>query len=188
MEQLKKTKYFRYLIENQHELDKEYVDFNNTIVGLLNKKTDELGTILKCHLIIEFYIDNYLQVANPTILKWKNSRLSFNQKIELINNNRTAIGIFYPAIKSFNSLRNKFAHKIFYVIQEEDYNEIKKVMHVWYEASGKPASCGIKLIEDFTVSVCANINVIIMGIDKHSKNLGLSGYLEWLKEMQSEDI
>jgi hypothetical protein len=188
LEHFKKTKYFKYLLQNHNEIDKERLDFNNTIIELLNRKTDELGTILKCHLIIEFYIDNYLRVANPAIVKWKDSRLSFSQKLELIHNDKTPIGVYYPAIKCFNSIRNKFSHKISYVIQEDDYREIEKIMFIWYKASGKPLLSGIKLIEDFTVWVCANINMMISGIDKHSKILGLSGYLEWLKEMQNEEI
>ena len=59
------TKYFKYFLTNFKEIDSERIRFNQDISGLLNRQVDELGTILKCHLIIEFYIDNYLEVAYP---------------------------------------------------------------------------------------------------------------------------
>ncbi len=81
VDDFKKSKYFNYLLENFKELDRERVEFNDEVLKLLNRKTDELGSVLKCHLIIEYYIDNYLKTAHPTILNWQASKLSFSQKL-----------------------------------------------------------------------------------------------------------
>lgn len=184
VDNFEKSKYFNYLLEHIKELDKERIEFNDEILKLLDKKTDELGSILKCHLIIEYYIDNYLKIAYPTILNWQSSRLTFSQKLELINNSKTPIGMYYQAIKCLNSIRNKFSHKISYTIEKKDYKEIEEIMTIWKNALNEPVPEGMALIENFTLWVCGNINGMINGINRQTKNLGLSAYLQWLEDMQ----
>ena len=134
----KKTKYFKYLADNMDLMEKQRVEFNKKILPLLNSQTDELGLILKCHLIIEHYIDEFLIVAYPTIKSWARIRLTFNQKLELINDPQTVLGMVYPSIKCLNTLRNKFSHKLAYKIKTEDYKEIKVLMTIWFNAAGDP--------------------------------------------------
>lgn len=186
IEDFKKSKYFNYLLENHKKIDKERIDFNDEIINLVSRQTDELGTILKCHLIIEFYIDAYLIASYPTIINWKETRLTFSQKLELIDNPKTVLGMYYSGIKNINGIRNKLSHRISYAIIPEDYKEIEKIMNVWYKALDKSLLTGIALIEDFTVWLCGNINMITKGIEEHSKTLGLPAYLQWLNEMQQD--
>jgi hypothetical protein len=185
-EDFKKTKYFKYLLDNHAEIDKNCYVFNSEMLSLLNKQTDDLGSILKCHLIVEYYIDKYLKAAYPTIVKWKEARLTFAQKLELLSNDKTSIGIYYPAIKALNTIRNKFSHNFQYNIETKDYEEIKKIMYAWYKAFGKPLLKDIELIKDFTVWLCANIDTLTNGINKHSKMFGISGYLNWIEKMQTD--
>jgi hypothetical protein len=179
----KKSKYFKYLSDNLDLMEKERIEFNSKIVTLLNNKTDEIGLILKCHLIIEHYIDEFLVVAYPTITNWVNMRLSFHQKLELINNSHTIMKMAYSSVKCLNSLRNKFSHKLAYKIREEDYKEIKDLMTIWYNAAEEPVPKGIQLFEQYTIWICANFDTMIKGIKKHTPELGLSGYLDWLDKM-----
>lgn len=178
IEDFKKTKYFKYLLENHDEIDKERLAFNSEVLNLLNKQTDDLGTVLKCHLIVEYYIDKYLKAAYPTITKWKESRFTFAQKLELVNNDKTSIGIYYPAVKCLNTIRNKFSHNLHYTIASKDYDEIKRIMYAWYKAFGKPMLKDIELIKDFTLWFCANTDTLTNGINKHSRAFGISGYLD----------
>ena len=186
-DRFQKTKYFNYLIKNFKEVDKESIEFNKEISSLLNRQVDELGIILKCHLIIESYIDKYLEAAYPTILDWPTIRLSFSQKLELINNKSTPIGMYYPGIKCLNSIRNKFSHRISYNVERKDYKEIEEIMTIWYKALNEPIRGHMELIEHFTVWLCGNIDGIVNGINKHSKKLGLSSYLEWLQSMHEPE-
>jgi hypothetical protein len=178
----KKTKYFNYLLVNHKEAEKDLLAFNTKILRLLNKETDELGRVLKCHLIIEHYIDNYLNVAYPTVYNWNNIRLTFSQKLELTQNPKT-IFTYYSAIKNLNSIRNKFSHKLNYSIKSEDYKDIETIMRIWNTELNKSLQSGINLIEEFTIWICVNIDSMINGIKKQSKGLGIPYYLEWLKEM-----
>jgi hypothetical protein len=183
----KKTKYFKYLSANLDLMEKERVEFNNKILSLLNNKTDELGLVLKCHMIIEHYIDEFLVVAYPSIKTWGKIRLTFNQKLELINNSHTIMVMAYSSVKSLNILRNKFSHKLAYKIKEEDYKEIKELITIWYNASGETVPIGLQLIEHFTVWICGNFDSLIEGIKKETPELGLTGYLEWLNKMTKNE-
>jgi len=183
VDDFKKTKYFKHLADNLDLMEKHRIEFNQKILSLLNNEIDELGLVLKCHMIIEYYIDEFLIVAYPTINQWDKIRLTFNQKLELINNSRTVMGMAYSSVKCLNSMRNKFSHRLAYKIKEDDYKEIKELMTIWYNAAGEPVPTGIQLIEKFTVWFCGNCNIMIQGIKKQTPGLGLTGYLDWLNNM-----
>lgn len=183
----KDTKYFKYLFENLDKLESERLDFNNKILLLLNSKTDELGLVLKCHLIIEHYIDEFLIAAYPTVNNWSTLRLTFSQKIDLIDTPNTIMKMAYSSIKCLNSLRNKFSHRLAYKIKDEDYREIKDILTIWYKAAGEPVPEGIKILEKYTVWICAILNGMIIGIKKETPELGLSGYLDWLNKMTKSE-
>ncbi len=180
-----KTEYFKYLIDNADAIDKERLAFNDKIIEQLNSKEDELGMVLKCHLIIEHFIDEFIIVAYPTVAALDKIRLTFSQKLEMINNNRTFLGMSYNAIKSLNTLRNRFSHRLGYIIQETDYAEIKELMNIWHNAAGTQTSDGLELISKFTVWICGNLHSLTNGIKKETPELGLGGYLDWLKKMMS---
>jgi len=185
LEDFKKSKYYQYLFENHQEVFKDGDAFNAQIQELFSQKTDEMGTVLKCHLIVEYYIDQLLEAGYPTI-KWKPVNLNFSKKLEMINTPGTAVGvIYYPAIKKLNTIRNKFAHNLAYELQESDLSELRISMDLWEKARGQSAGSGIQLIREFTVWVCGNISILTTGIKKHTPKTGLTGYLEWLSDMQS---
>lgn len=183
IDDFKKTKHLKHLTDNLYFMEKQRIEFNQKILSLLNNEIDELGLVLKCHMIIEHYIDDFLIVAYPTISQWDKIRLTFNQKLELINNSHTAIGMAYPAVKCLNSLRNKFSHRLAYKIKKEDYKEIKALMTIWYNAAGEPIPIGLQIIERFTVWFCCNCDIMIQDIKKQTPGLGLTGYLDWLNNM-----
>jgi len=180
------TKYFKYLTQNSDLLEKQRLEFNDKIISLLKSQSDELGLVLKCHLIIEHYIDELFNVAYPTIKVWKKARLNFSQKLELINTPHTIMETAYTSLKSLNTLRNKFSHKIAYVIKDEDYSEIKEFVSAWYKAGGYAIPEGPRIIENYTLLICANIDTMINGIRNESPELGLPGYLEWLDKMNDK--
>lgn len=183
MEDFKETKYFSYLLSRTEILEKQFLEFNDKISMLMNNEIDELGTVLKSHLIIENFIDEYLIAAYPTITSWKGARLTFNQKLELINNSKTILALFYPAIKELNSLRNKFSHQLSYKIKENDLKEIKSQIAIWNKAAQKPIPEGLKLVEQFTLLISMNLNSMINSIKNESPELGISGYLSWIENM-----
>ena len=189
----KSSKLFHYLFQDFEEetnigdTKKEKPGFGEEIINLLSRKTDELGTVLKCHLIIEYYIDKFMIAAYPTIHSWQSSRLTFSQKLELLNNSATPIGFYYKGIKCLNSLRNKFSHKIFYKIERTDYKEIEDIMTKLKKSINEPIPEGLELIESFTLWICANINGFIIGIQCEGKVVGISAFLRCLQNMRESD-
>lgn len=186
IDDLKKTKYFDHLADNLDLMEKQRIEFNQKILSLINNEIDELGLVLKCHMIIEHYIDEFLTVAYPTINQWDKIRLTFNQKLDLMNNSSTVMGMAYPSVKCLNSLRNKFSHRLAYKIKEEDYKEIKGLMTIWFNSAGEPVPIGLQLIEEFTIWFCGNCDNMIQGIKKQTPELGLTGYLDWLNNMAKD--
>jgi len=98
MEQ-KKDRYFEYMNSQTERYEHELDEFNAKINELLKDPVDTMGIILKCNLIIEHYIDEYLETAYPTIDFKLKDRLTYNQKIEISNNSRMAVSIFINGIK-----------------------------------------------------------------------------------------
>ena len=79
-----------------------------------------LGYFLSCHLIIEYYMDEYLKTKYPA-LDWDGSKQSFGQKTSLLSKeNYPEKYNSIPAIKHLNSLRNKISHNIEFKISTED--------------------------------------------------------------------
>jgi len=165
--------------EAQQQLDA----FNAEILALINAKTDWLGSVLKCHLIIEHYMDQYLHMAYPTMVNIRKARLTFSQKLEMINNPQTLSQFYCLSIKSLNSLRNKFAHRISYSVIDEDLSEIKRFMNTWDDALGEARQEGLALLSRFTLFVCGDLNTTTRQIEKQGNGFGLPGYLNWLKDM-----
>lgn len=178
-----KTEYFNYLLANVENIKNELNEFNSEILNLMQQETNSLGLILKCHLIIEYYMDKYIKAAFPDIICLERLRMNFSSKLELINNPKTVFGIYYPGIKKLNAIRNKFAHNIAYRISEPDYYEIAKIMGAWFKALGNDPLTGHALIENFTLTLCGTLNSYTIGINEEAKDLGISGYLQWLKKM-----
>jgi len=110
--EFKKTEYFEILRSRIDEMEIERIEFNTGIISLLNKEKDDLGIILKSHLIIEHYLDKYLGIAYPTITNWEGVRLSFYQKIEILKDEKTSMFMYYSALKCLNKIRNRFAHRL----------------------------------------------------------------------------
>ncbi len=130
-------------------------------------------------------IDEYIITAFPAIIEPEKLRLTFNQKLELINNDKTVFGMAYSAIKSLNTLRNKFSHKLSYKTVDSDYKEIKDLMTIWNNALGEQTPTGLILIQEFSVWICGNLDSMTRGIKRETPELGLSGYLTFLHKMTS---
>ncbi len=129
-------------------------DGNVTWQRLENLDYELLGYFLSCHLIIEHYLDESLQIRYPK-LDWEGAKLTFGQKISLLSKEP------YPekynaisAIKQLNSLRNKLSHNIDFKISEEDLLPITNYLRKLYGDELPPLSDPMKTLELFTSMVC----------------------------------
>ncbi|MGP9435767.1 hypothetical protein ACT3RR_10075 [Ewingella sp. AOP8-B2-18] len=91
-----------------------------------NVDLEFIGAFLTAHLSLERYVDDYLKLRYET-LSWDEARLTFSQKISLIQN-EPAIPPYndiYVRIKDFNSIRNKISHNLNYKLSDKDKSKFK---------------------------------------------------------------
>lgn len=188
LDSFKKTKYWKYMISKIDEIDRERISFNTEYLALLNNSTDEMALVLKCHLIIEHYIDQYITVAFPSIIDIEKMNLRFATKIEMINNPNTFFGFYYKSLKQFNKLRNKFAHDLEYKIKNQDIEEMIRIMNAWNDAGGYTRTEGTELVKQYSMWLSSSLHATMNIIKKETKELGISGYIKWMKKMNTEEI
>lgn len=114
------------------EIGKEYQD---TMRGIVNP----FLVILQSHLYFESLLERYItaELQNGSVLI-KDGRLSFYQKIMVVNSFGTVERGVIDALKKFNKLRNSLAHKFGHAIEKEqieviaaaldkDYSDIESI-------------------------------------------------------------
>lgn len=181
IEEFKKKEYFEWMLGQADVMEQELSEFNDEYKGLVEGKNNDLSVVLRSHLILEYYLDRYIPLANPGVENWEQLRLNFSKKLEIANNKRTTIGLIYPSIKSLNRMRNKYAHNLKYEPTENDFEPIKQFIYSWYSAGGKELPRDFQhLIQEFTITASAFINQYIKGIKNHSPGKGILGYLEFI--------
>ncbi len=186
LDDFKKTKYWEYMIDRFDEINEERISFNIQFDNMLHSSTDQMAIVLKCHLIIEYYIDEYIKYAFPSIKNIEKMNLRFANKVEMINNQNTTFGMYYKSLKQINSLRNKFAHNLDYEIRISDVNEIAVIINAFNNAGGYTITLGVELIKQYTMWFCSTAFSTTKMIIKETKELGISGYIKWMKEMNEK--
>lgn len=157
--------------------------FNAEYKQLCERDHSFAGRLVKCHLLLEYYLTEYLEAAYPTIPNISDARLTFSQKLNLATYKKTNFFQFIDAIQCLNTLRNKLVHDIRYVPNKNDLNPIRSIMKIWNSAFGKPMKDGIELIEEMTIFVCGMFSGLTQHIRRGHQNDGIIGCLEWFSEV-----
>ncbi|ADE13057.1 hypothetical protein [Sideroxydans lithotrophicus] len=128
-----------------------------------------LGYFLSCHLIIEYYMDEYLQTRYPT-LDWENSKQTFAQKIALLSKEKYPEKYnSIPAIKYLNGLRNKISHKIEFKITDEGLIPISQYLEKCCGNDKPLPDTPKEKLSLFTSMVCVWFAAKISSYATHSK-------------------
>ena len=91
---------------------KQHFEHENRIfIGHTSTTHDTLGRVLKCHLIVEHYLDRFL-VSHFGIDNFDNVRFGFAQKAWLLPDRATTAAFVKPGVFRLNRIRNKFAHSL----------------------------------------------------------------------------
>lgn len=85
-----------------------------------NQDVESIGRILRSHLYLEHYITEYLEKANPRLGKISAARLTFNQKVALLDSQNPRLADVLPGIKHLNKIRNRLAHDLTSTLSTED--------------------------------------------------------------------
>jgi hypothetical protein len=84
---------------------------NRAFISLTRSNHDVIGRVLKCHLIVEHYLNRFL-VAHFEIDNFDEVRLTFAQKAQLLPDRASAAAFVKPGIVQLNRIRNRFGHSL----------------------------------------------------------------------------
>ena len=85
-----------------------------------NQNVEVIGRILRAHLFVEHYMTEYLARANPRLGSLSESKLSFFQKVALLDSINPDMVSILPGVKRLNSIRNRLAHNLSTQVVEAD--------------------------------------------------------------------
>ena len=98
---------------------------------------EAIGRILVCHLCIEHYIENLIELSAPPNWDWRGSRLTFSQKFKLVRNMRLfSESNFDRGVDILNSIRNKLSHDLMAGIDKDKVDELRSIL-LEYVTKGK---------------------------------------------------
>ncbi len=129
------------------KIEVEFKKQNEYYNSLINREHDTLGLILKYHIILEHYLNNYLLAKYPEA-NFKAARLTFYQKTNLLSEKDLAISFIKPGIIELNKIRNKISHNLDTHIIIDDLSEMLKVLEI--SRKGKRFQDVIEIISTFS--------------------------------------
>jgi len=172
------VEYFRDEIP---EMKNRHLAFQPEFQALWRGKDERtIGRVLKCHLLIEFYLTKYIQAANPALGDLNKSRITFSQKLALAKSHVTLIRLLLDGIEEINKIRNKIAHKLDTTLVVGDIKSIQQLINALEEFEQKNKR-PIEFIEEFTQIACMICAEFTLAIQEHAPKTGAVGYLEWQK-------
>ncbi len=133
------------------KIEKRFNEENEAFKKLLAQDHDLIGRVLKCHLIIENYINRHLESVSPSH-SWQAARLRFAQKLELLPQDNAKVEWILPGIREINTIRNRFGHRITATVSPDDLKGCISVLAI--ARSGTLYIDPIEIIEDFTTVAC----------------------------------
>ncbi|MBX3352986.1 MAG: hypothetical protein KF684_08615 [Phycisphaeraceae bacterium] len=159
--------------------ERDLADFNKRYGDLINADTSGMTVILRSHLIVEHFIDEYLPKAHPGVQDWDAARLTFAQKVAFIDHPRSNLTMVMPGIRALNRARNKIAHTLDAALPPGDLRPMEEFVRVWYGAAGKPIPTGMDAVPHFALTVAGFLHGSSRMIERHSPQGGIMGLLAW---------
>ena len=115
-----------------------------------------LGYFLSCHLVLEHYVDHFLQGYSDRPFAWGKAKLTFGQKLSLLTGERFPEPWNpIPSLKHLNSLRNKFAHNISATLSKEDLLPLQEFLKKVMKGEGELPQEEREILETYTSLVGA---------------------------------
>lgn len=99
---------------------------------------DGIGFVLKSHLIVEKYLQDFLAnvVGVPNVAE---ARLTFAQKVALLDTSLRPVGILKDGLKSLNKIRNSLGHDITVTLYDfpKETEKIHSAVERWFKSYSK---------------------------------------------------
>jgi hypothetical protein len=133
------------------EIESHFEQENEKFKVLLAHDHGNIGRVLKCHLMIEHYLDHFLR-AHYEIEHLTDVRLSFSQKAKMLPDKASAAAFIKPGVFNLNSVRNKLSHELNYNVQVSDMPKIIEILKI--ARKNIVFNNPIEAIEAFTTVAC----------------------------------
>jgi hypothetical protein len=98
-------------------LDKRYEEFT----AVWKQDAERIGRILRAHLAVEHFVGMYLAAMNPNLGDVAEARLSYAQKVDLLNaDENSMVAMILPGLRRLGAIRNRIAHRLQVDLSKED--------------------------------------------------------------------
>lgn len=134
------------------EIDRHFATENARFVKMMARSSDDIGRVLRCHLVIENYVDRFLQ-EHYQIDDYSRLRLSFYNKALMLPSRSSTAAFVKPGIIELNKIRNGFAHDLESKVTIRPGGPIYQVIAV--ARPGVQFESDVASIEAFTTVACA---------------------------------
>ena len=140
-----------YFQPHRAEIEVRFHTENDNYINLMNRPHDIIGRLLKCHPVVEHYLERFLS-EHYGIENVQNAKLSFFNKVALLPGQASSAAFVKPGILKLNSLRNQVGHNLGADISFDDLGPINGVLNV--ARPGIAFQAPIDAIEAFTTVAC----------------------------------
>jgi hypothetical protein len=79
VDNFRKSPLFRKLLDDAHNMEEDIRVFNARYRSFLQRDDAIIGVILRCHLVVEHFLDEYLIAAHPGVHGWDSARLTLRR-------------------------------------------------------------------------------------------------------------
>lgn len=179
---IRQTPLFKKLLADAPAIEADFHTFKKRYQDLWETDREAKALVLQCHLILEAFLTDYLEHANPAATRIGDMRLSFAQKADLAYNRRTNFAFLMEGIKGLNTLRNRLAHRLAYAVTDDDIAPMTRPLKTWRDAAGEAMPEGLAIVTTFTELACGFLDGTVQSIKRHGGDAGLSGLIDWYVE------
>ncbi len=133
------------------EIEAHFNAENAKFIALMGQPHDMLGRFLKCHLVLEHYLDRFLS-EHFGIEDVESAKLGYFNKAMLLPAKASSAAFVKPGILKLNVLRNRVGHNLGTDIGFGDLGPINEVLTI--ARVGVKFKSPIDAIEAFTTVAC----------------------------------
>lgn len=185
--EIRRTPLFKKMLADAPAIEAEFHAFKKKYRELWNADHEAKVIVLQCHLILEAFLTDYLQHANPASARIGETRLTFAQKADLAYNPKINFAFLMVGVKALNTLRNRLAHRVAYNVTDDDIRPMANALKIWRDAAGDPMPQGLAIVTTFTELACGFLDGTVQSIKRHGGGAGLQGLFNWYSEGETAE-
>lgn len=164
-------------IQKSQTIEKATDLFNQRWESFWKSDISIIGRVLTAHLILEYYMDQYIYAANPALKDLSKIGLNFYKKLEIVRQCLPDPTKILDGIASINKIRNTLAHNINATIPAKNLATLRLALKTGRTKNeGSNLKDNISLITTFTEAASAILHFHASFIKKIGHGKGLIAY------------